>query len=247
MNIAVCDDNLLDRELIIDLLEYYFSDKSITFNIDRYENGTHLVYEIEDGHLYDIIFLDIFMENLLGIDVAKILRNINFNGEIIFLTATSDFAVDSYDVQAGGYLLKPLCYDKLKNAIDKTIHNFVTSTYRVRRRSNFVLIPYNEIIYIESNNSKCILHRTNGENYNIYKKLGEIEDELNDSRFLRSHQSYLVNMDYIIQAGNQFELSTGESVLIRQRQLREIRSVYLEYSEKHRSNNITLNKITTIK
>lgn len=238
MNIAVCDDNLLDIELTVDLLEYYFSDKSVTLNIDRYKNGANLIYEVEDGQLYDIIFLDIFMDKLLGIDVAKTLRDINFNGEIIFLTSSSKFAVDSYDVQASGYLLKPLCYDKLEKTIDKTIHDFDINTYRVRRRSNFVLIPYNEIIYVESNNSKCILHRKSGEDYNIYKKLGEIEDELHDSRFLRSHQSYLVNMDYIIQAGSQFELSTGDSVLIRQRQLREIRTVYLDYSEKHTSHTV---------
>lgn len=156
MNIAVCDDNLIDRELIVDLIEYYFSDKSITYNIEQYENGTNLLYEIEDGHLYDIIFLDIFMDKLLGIDVAKKLRDINFNGEIIFLTASSDFAVDSYDVGAGGYILKPIRYDKLKNAMEKVIYSFDTSTYRVRRRSNFVIIPYNEIVYVESNNSKCI-------------------------------------------------------------------------------------------
>lgn len=96
-----------------------------------------------------------------------------------------------------------------------------------------MLIPYNEIVYIESNNSKCILHRNNGEKYNIYKKLNEIESELNDSRFLRSHQSYLVNMDYIIEAGNQFQLSTGDVILIRQRHVKEIRNQYLKYNEKH--------------
>lgn len=234
MNIAVCDDNFLDRELIIDLFNYYFSSKSITANIDQYENGANLLYEIEDGHPYDIISLDIFMDKISGIDVAKKLRKMNFNGEIIFLTASPDFAVDSYDVYAAGYLLKPICYDKLKNSIDKIINKFNTNTYLVQRRSNFVLIPYNEIIYIESNNSKCVLHRNNGEIYNIYKKLIEIEKELKDVRFLRSHQSYIVNMDYIIQAGKQFKLSTGDSILIRQRQLREIRSIYLDYSEKHK-------------
>ena len=235
MNIAICDDNLLDRELIIDLFEYYFLNKSIAYNIDQYESGNNLIDEIEDGHPYDIIILDIFMGKILGIEVAKKLRQLKFNGGIIFLTASSDFAVDSYDVNADGYILKPISYDKLKNSIDRITKNFSTSSYRVRHRSNFLLIPYSEITYIESNNSKCILHRNNGESYNIYKKLGEIEAELNDSRFLRSHQSYLVNMHYIIEAGNQFHLSTGDSVLIRQRQLKDIRSIYLKYNEKHNS------------
>lgn len=228
MNIAICDDNLLDRELIVDLLECYFFNKSISYSIDQYENGDNLIYEIEDGHPYDIIILDIFMGKLLGIEVAKNLRKLKFNGEIIFLTASSDFAVDSYDVNAGGYILKPISYNKLKKVIDKVTLKLGTNSYCVRQRSNFLLIPYNEIVYIESNNSKCILHRNNGEKYNIYKKLNEIESELNDSRFLRSHQSYLVNMDYIIEAGNQFQLSTGDVVLIRQRHVKEIRNQYLD-------------------
>lgn len=234
MNIAVCDDNFLDRELIVDLLEYYFSNKSISYNIDQYEDGNNLIYEIEDGYPYDIIFLDIFMDKCLGIEVAKELRRLKFNGEIIFITASSDFAVDSYDVNAKGYILKPVSYEKIQKVINKVTHNLGTNSYRVRHRSNFFLIPYNEITYIESNNSKCILHRNNGEIYNVYKRLSEIEDELNDLRFLRSHQSYLVNMDYIIEVGNQFKLSTGDSVLIRQRQIKEIRSLYLEYNEKHK-------------
>lgn len=111
MNIAICDDNLLDRELIVDLLECYFFNKSISYSIDQ--------YEIEDGHPYDIIILDIFMGKLLGIEVAKNLRKLKFNGEIIFLTASSDFAVDSYDVNAGGYILKPISYNKLKKLLTK--------------------------------------------------------------------------------------------------------------------------------
>lgn len=240
MNIAICDDNLLDRELIVDLLEYHFSTESIPCKIDQYKDGNNLIYEVEEDHLYDIIFLDIFMGKFLGIDIAKKLRDLKFNGEIIFLTASSDFAVDSYDVSAGGYILKPISYEKLKKVIKKSTSKLGTSSYRVRHRSNFLLIPYDEITYIESNNSKCILHRKTGESYNIYKKLGEIERELNDSRFLRSHQSYLVNMDYIIEAGNKFQLSTGDHVLIRQRQLKEIRLQYLRYNEKHKPHTLSV-------
>lgn len=233
MNIAICDDSFLDRELFIYLLESYFSDKTIAHNIDEYENGIQLLYEVEDGRAYDVIFLDIFMEKILGIEVAKRLRKLNYNGQIIFLTASSDFAVDSYEVNASGYLLKPLNYEKLSSVIDRTINNIQANTYHIRRRNSFIIVPYDEILYVESNNSKCILHRFGGTNYVIYKKLGQIEDELNDERFLRSHQSYLVNMDYIVQVNRQFELVTGESVLIRQRNLKEIRSIYLDYAQKH--------------
>lgn len=232
MNIAICDDNALSRKLLNNLLENYFSKKSINHKIDQYSNGMDLLYEFEDGRSYEIIFLDILMEKILGIEVAKRLRKLGYNGEIIFLSASSDFAVESYDVKASGYILKPINYENLSLSIDRTIRNIGIGTYHIQRRNNFIIVPYDEIIYIESSNSKCILHRNNGENYNIYKKLSQIEKELNDQRFLRSHQSYLVNMDYIVGVSNQFQLSTGESVLIRQRNLKDIRSAYLEYAKK---------------
>lgn len=240
MNIAICDDSSLARKSLTNLLEIYFSKKSMTYRIDQYDNGIELLYEVEDGRAYDVIFLDIFMEKLLGIEVAKKLRKLKYNGEIIFLSESSDFAVESYDVKASGYILKPLDYEKLCLSIDRTIHSIDVGTYHIRRRNSFIIVPYDEITYVESSNSKCILHRSNNEKYVIYKKLCEIENELNDKRFLRSHQSYLVNMDYIIGVSNQFELSTGESVLIRQRNLKEIRLAYLDYAKKHHQRSTSL-------
>ena len=93
MKIAICDDNSLDRELICDLLRVYFSEKPFTLEIAHFENGINL--------LHDIIFLDIYMDSLLGIDVAKQLRDRDYRGEIVFVTASSDYAVDGYEVQAG--------------------------------------------------------------------------------------------------------------------------------------------------
>ena len=89
MDIAVCDDNLSDREIIRQQLSIYFSDKFIEYNIDSYENGVNLIYSIEDGEYYDIIFLDMYMDKLNGIQVAEKLRNMNYKGKIIFLTTAS--------------------------------------------------------------------------------------------------------------------------------------------------------------
>ena len=107
MRIGICDDSQLDREMIRDLLDLYFADKSIAYQVDLYSSGVDVIHEFQEGTAYDIVFLDIYMEKMLGIDVARELRRLHYAGEIVFLTATSDFAVDSYEVQAGGYLLKP--------------------------------------------------------------------------------------------------------------------------------------------
>ena len=98
MDIAVCDDNLSDREIIRQQLSIYFSDKFIEYNVDSYENGVNLIYSIEDGEYYDIIFLDMYMDKLNGIQVAEKLRNMNYKGKIIFLDRKSTRLNSSHNV-----------------------------------------------------------------------------------------------------------------------------------------------------
>lgn len=232
MRIAVCDDSGLDRELIVSLLHLYFVNRPISNEIIQYERGIDLLHDFEDGMWFDIVFLDIYMNDLLGIDVAHRLRALGYRSQIIFLTATADFAVDSYEVEAVGYLLKPHSFEKISRVMDRATREMTMNTYQIKSYSKIIRVAYHEILYVESMNSKCIMHCCNGQSYAIYKRLTAIEHELNDKRFLRCHQSYLVNMDYIRQVDNQFTLVTGDTVLIRQRDLKAIRQTVLDYMEK---------------
>lgn len=232
MRIAVCDDNQLDRDIIKDFLHTYMTEKSIPNTITEYENGMNLIYDIEEGLYYDMIFLDIFMDQILGMDIARKLRNVGYTGNIVFLTSTAEFAVDSYEVEASGYLLKPHDYEKLCGLLNRIIDRTNIGHFQVSVRNTIYSIPFSEIVYVESRNNICILHRSDGSEYTIYKKLSEIELQLNESRFLRCHQSYLVNMSYISKADSQFELTTGDVVLIRQRSQKEIRRIYQEFASK---------------
>ena len=231
VDIAVCDDNLSDREIIRQQLSIYFSDRFIEYNIDSYENGVNLIYSIEDGEYYDIIFLDMYMDKLNGIQVAEKLRNMNYKGKIIFLTVTSKYAVESYDVEASGYLVKPHDIDKISMVLDRVLSNYENvHTYQIKKRNSVIQVLYSEIEYIESSNSKCILHRTDGNEYTIYKKLNDIEEEINHRAFLRCHQSYLVNMNKIESVENDFTMKSGDVVPIRTRNLNEIKKEYYNFS-----------------
>ncbi len=234
MKIAICDDSTMDREMVRELLHEYLLCRSIPYTMTEYENGMNLVYDIEEGGYYDLIFLDIIMDGLHGMEIARKLRRVGCGGKIIFLTSTAEFAVDSYEVEASGYLLKPHNYEKLSHLLDRLIDRSRLGQYHVSIRSTIVSIPFGEIVYVESRNNVCILHRSDGTEYTVYRKLSEIEAELNDSRFLRCHQSYIVNMSYIARADKQFELTTGDVVLIRQRSLKELRKVYSDYAARGR-------------
>lgn len=231
MNIAVCDDSAMDREMVCSLLSEVFEREEMqpVPNVSSYETGLVLLDDVRDGAWFDLVLLDIYMENHLGIDVARKLREIGFAGAIVFLTASSDFAIDGYDVGAQGYILKPASLEKLAEVIGRVMRGIIERTYPVKQRGSVHRVPLREILYIESINNRCILHRHGGQTYNIYKRLDEIESELTDKRFLRCSQSFIVNMDYIIKVDRSFYLSTGDIVLIRQRSLKAMQQAYYEY------------------
>ena len=229
MRIAICEDNEIHRDILEHLLNRYFSERPIHFELVPYQYGMNFLYDMEEGAYFDMAFLDIYMEDTMGNQIAHKLRAMGYQGEIVFLTASSDFAIEGYDVDASGYLLKPLDYGKLEMVMDRITRNIAPSTYQIRHRTTVTKLAYHEILYIESNNSKCILHTESGESYTVYKTLNTIEKELGDRRFLRCHQSFLVNMDHIKQIGKQFLLSNGDYVAIRQRGVEAVRQSYIDY------------------
>lgn len=230
MRIAVCEDNELHRDIFSCMLNRYATEKSLDFVIAPYDNGTGFLYDIEDGAYFDVVFLDIYMKDMLGIDTAHHLRANGYKGSIIFLTATPDFALESYDVGADGYLLKPLDYSKLETVLDGITNETIPCTYQICHRSSVTNLAYHEILYIESQNTKCVIHTVSGENYSVYKTLNTIENELNDQRFFRCHQSFLVNMVHIRQIDKDFLLKNGERIPIRQRGIKQAREAFVEYT-----------------
>lgn len=230
MRIAVCEDNEIHLDIMKHMLNRYSSERSFSFDLVSYAHGMNFLYDMEDGAYFDVSFLDIYMTDIMGNEIAHRLRDMGYRGEIVFLTASPDFAIESYDVDAGGYLLKPLEYEKLMKVMNRVTRDVAPSSYQIRHRATVTKVLYNDILYVESINSKCILHSESGEAYTVYKTLNTIEKELGDRRFLRCHQSFLVNMDHIKQIGAQFLLSDGILVPIRQRGVKSVRQAYMDYS-----------------
>ena len=103
MNIAVCDDNAIDREIVCTLLSRMFERDGVkpVPAVTPYENGLVLLDDVREGEWFDIVLLDIYMQDHLGIDVARKLRESGYTGAIVFLTATSDFAIDGMPPTGG--------------------------------------------------------------------------------------------------------------------------------------------------
>ena len=229
LRVAICDDSALERELLADYLSHYCNSHAIPYTCMMYECGEPLYYELGDGGWFDIVLLDILMRPSLGIDVARRLREIGYKGTIVFCTAALDFAPESFEVGASGYLLKPYNVETFERTMNRILADIIENTYAIKSRSQVLHIPRDEIMYVESHNSQCILHKVGHKTYTLYKKLGEIENELAAPCFLRCHQSFLVNMNYVKAVDKDFTLTNGDVVLIRKKNLKEIRQLYYDF------------------
>ena len=171
MRIAVCEDNQLQRDMIVQLLSRCSAERSLPVELVPYEFGMNLLYDVEEGADFDIVFLDIYLPDTMGNELAHRLRGMGYRGKLVFLTASPDFAIESYDVFASGYLLKPISYERLKTVLDRITEHVDPNTYQIRHRATVTRIAYRDILYIESSNSKCMIHTVSGSVHTAYKTL----------------------------------------------------------------------------
>ena len=123
LRIAICDDQPSERELLGRFLRAYFAAHPYEYELTEYAGGEPLVDDYEDGcACFDLIFLDIFLDGILGMEAARSLRRFAPRVPIIFLTASPDYALESYDVRAYGYLVKPLDAGRAGALLERVDH-----------------------------------------------------------------------------------------------------------------------------
>ena len=119
IRIALCDDNELQLEVSNAVLENYLQNKSEEVNVELFRKGEELIKQVREKGGFDIYILDMIMPGMNGMEVASLLRIMKDEGKIVFLTSTMEYAVQSYDVDASAYLLKPIDPDKLARTLNK--------------------------------------------------------------------------------------------------------------------------------
>ena len=227
--IAICDDSKLDRQLLKVVIQIYFENNEEEFKIFEYELGDNLLDDIE----VELLFLDIIMN---GMKIARKLRDIQFKAPIIFLTAHADYAVESYEVYVAGYLLKPYDTNKLTLLLDEVLQRSVQKRIAVKVKKQHRYLEINDIMYAESDKHVLNIHLKDSRVIQTTEKLSELKKTINSKRFIRCHQSYLVNMDYIKDAKTDFILSNDIRIPTRVRGRKEIIERYHKYYSSERMN-----------
>lgn len=231
LQIGICDDSERDRAYLRETLSALPGYRRVgDLGIAEYQSGEALLMDAECGRDdFDLLFLDIYMTGMTGMETARELRAMGIKTPLVFLTTSPDFALESYDVDAAGYLLKPPDGEKLSRLLSRLLTPPARPRLAVKCAGRRQYCEYDELLYLESSNNVTILHLLDGQLLRCGERLGALEAELGDKRFLRCHQSFLVNMDHIKGVDDSFTMRDGSRVPIRVRSRRELTDAYYSY------------------
>jgi two-component system, LytTR family, response regulator len=199
MQILIVDDETLAISRLQRML------KELGFQNILSASDTQQAFELIESHSFDLIFLDINMPKMSGMDLAYELKKTAIQTAIIFQTAYEEYALKAFDVEAMGYLVKPYSIEQLENVIKRVQNTLQTQDLRIMSKmgENYLFLKPQQIYYVEADLSEVILRSDEGFSY-YAKKISDMEKFLEKHNFIRVHRSYLINVDKIK------ELSSGE-------------------------------------
>ena len=198
MRIAICDDEKNIRELIANKVAKQYPDAEIII----FQSGEELLLVDES---IDILFLDIQMSGIDGMETARELRKKDKRVILVFVTAVEEYVFQAFDVGAFNYIVKPIDDGKFSDVLHRAVDEWSSQNINEKEpEERYVLINnsgvhtkviLDEIVYAEVFNRKVVIHKLDGE-IEYYGKMSDLESLAGDS-FFRPHRAYLINFKYV--------------------------------------------------
>lgn len=233
MKIAICDDEKLYRIKVKKNIYKTFKNLKIDGKIFEYESGENLVKDIEKKQ-FDLIILDIVMNDMDGINTAKEIREIDKKVCIVFLTNYNQYAIQGYGLNIYRYLIKNLDEEKITKIISNIYEEKKIKTIVLKSQKEVMSFDLSSIYFFEVNNRIITMHYEINREYKtreFYGKLDDLEVQLKGDSFFRSHRSYIVNIKKIrkIVSREIFFDILPKAIVSRSRYL-ELKRIYMDYN-----------------
>lgn len=214
LRLAIVEDEDVAAARLTDFIKRYCKAHDINYNIERFSSAVDLLKNYRP--VYDIIFMDIILPYLNGIEAAKELRTYDDAVTLVFVTNMANLAVKGYEVEALDFVIKPVEYDSFAMKLDRAIN-------AVRRRRSVdvpiqvdrtvKLMSAAKIYYIEVSRHYLVYHTEEGE-IKARGTLDALEKQLASENFVRCNACYLVNMKYITEVSGENLVVSGDVLKI---------------------------------
>lgn len=228
--VAVCEDEGILREELCAQCEAVLHRLNVEYAVTAYASAEELEAALSAGREFSLLCLDILMGGKTGMELARELRERDEQTSILFITSSTEFLKDGYSVRPIQYLLKPVQSAELEQAIrtDLRLYHRPRSV-SLRAGGRTLVLPVEDIFYVESRNHGSVLHTAGGEQF-LPISLSQAEGSLPDDRFCRCHNSFLVNLSHICEvSGRTLYLTDGRDLSIGRRYMEQFQNRFVRY------------------
>lgn len=238
INIAVCDDEKFMADKLEKMAEDFFGKKNTDIAVLKYSSGEEL---LKSNERTDVLFLDIGMQGMDGIETARRLRAHGYKGFLIFITVLREMVFQSFETEPFDYLLKPVekeYFEKTMERLFRSIQDRLApekANLLVRKGCESNIISFQDIICCEIIDRKVYLYLVSGEVISYYERIENLEKKL-DGRFFKCHRSYLINLNHLKSyRNNTAYMADGKEIPVSRLRSKEFSKVILQYMKEWRT------------
>ena len=229
IRVAIVDDDIAIQNKLKQYMKDYEKEIDEKFNITAFSDASQIVENYRQ--VYDIIFMDIQMEEMDGLAAAEMIRAMDQEVIIIFVTNMAGFAIKGYKVDALSYVVKPILYIDFVQQLVKAVKRLEYSRNAfmlVTVNSEITRVDISKISYMESVEHKVVIHMEN-EELTIYSSLKKLEQQVQGYQFARCNSGYLVSLRHVDRIDKDTVVVGGDSLLISRSKKKAFMNALAEY------------------
>ena len=231
LQIAICDDLEEERVILSRMLRNYARRLGLSLQVHFFVSGEELLQSVRRANACQVLFLDIYMPGISGVETARRLRAAGYGASIVFATTSTDHGVDSFEVRASDYLVKPFRQEEVDRALDWCLEHMPEplrslSVYAEGETQEF---PLASVLYIEVLGHQSHIH-TLRQTVVVRKSLDDLERAVDSPDFFRCHRSFLVNLNHAERIeSSDFLMSDGARIPISSANLPRARNIFTDW------------------
>lgn len=232
VRIAIVEDESDQYEYYRKMLEAWSEANAVRLSISYVESAAEFLFKYDRQNLFDIIFLDICMRDMNGMELAHAIRKFDRNVQIVFITGDSKYVFEGYEIGAVRYLIKPVDESKLIGAlntcmekIEKHTEDYLTFKYLGEN----LKLSRSDIIYVRVDGHYLQMHTENGQ-YEWKGSLREMLAQLDSDRFVMTNRSTVVNLEYVNKiTREECVLESGEAIPVSRGAYSVLNDAFMKY------------------
>ena len=235
LNVVLCDDNNEFLSYMEDIIKKIAIENEFNINIKTYLSGESVLFDLEESiHDIDIIFIDVLMGDITGIDVAAKMRELESKAQIIFITSTKAHVFDALDFMPLHYLIK----EEVNEEIIKKIFMKAINLSKKNKKGIFVYKvghekrykKYEDIIFFEIRNRVVNINCQGNIVEEFYSTMDNLEKQLHYKQFVRIHRSYMINIEKVLSFdGKNVLLRNGIELPVGRKYINTLRDEYADF------------------